>query len=672
MKINIKHFGLYALMGVATMTSISCNDLLDLEPVSQITPESYYSNAEQLGSYLNTYYDSFLKLPFNGNMFHDVNAWNDGLARSDRNTDIFVQDVNGNTALFADNHWEVPSGKNLQTYYAQFRVCNYFLERVIPAYEAKSISGEDALIRNYIGEAYFLRAVAYFNAMARFGDLPIITSVLEDRDEVIVEASKRAPRNEVARFILEDLDKAIGFLSARERFKGQRINKEAALVFKSRVALFEATFEKYHKGSGRVPGDANWPGAKMAYNSGKTFDINAEVRFFLTEAMNAAKQVADKAQLTANTHEMNPQVGTIYGWNSYFEMYSQPSLAAVPEVLLWKEYSAVQNIKNGTPFRTKVGCADGYTRTFVETFLMKSGLPIYVDNAYKGDVSIDDAKTGRDERLQLFVWGESNILDSDPNAPMAGRLFTQADITTTESEKRAITGYQPRKYYTYDYNQTENDERRGTNACPIFRTAEALLNYMEASYELNGTLDATAESYWRLLRTRAGVSTDIAATVAATDLNKEKDFAVYSGTTMVDKTLYNIRRERMVELFSEGQRFPDLVRWRAFDRMLTTKWIPEGINFWTEAYKKYGNPKADGSSEAIVSSQSLSIYLRPYSRSMQSTNELRDGYNWHEAYYLYPIGNEDLSLASPDKKVETSNLYQNIYWPTTGGGHAER
>ncbi|WP_315352869.1 hypothetical protein, partial [Phocaeicola abscessus] len=65
-------------------------------------------------------------------------------------------------------------------------------------------------------------------------------------------------------------------------------------------------------------------------------------------------------------------------------------------------------------------------------------------------------------------------------------------------------------------------------------------------------------------------------------------------------------------------------------------------------------------------------YLRPYSRSMQSTNELRDGYNWHEAYYFYPIGNEDLRLASPDKKIETSNLYQNIYWPTTGGGHAEK
>ena len=388
--------------------------------------------------------------------------------------------------------------------------------------------------------------------------------------------------------------------------------------------------------------------------------------------MNAAKQVADNAQLTENSHAMNPESGTVYGWNSYFEMYSQPSLANVPEVLLWKEYSSAQNIKNGVPYRVKIGCADGYTRTFVETFLTKNGLPIYADNTYKGDVSIDNAKAGRDERLQLFVWGESDMLDSDPKAPTVGTPFTKPDIITGVSEKRAITGYQPRKYYTYDYNQTENDERRGTNACPIFRSAEALLNYMEASYELNKTLDATARTYWQKLRARAGVSTDIDATITATDLAKENDFAVYSGTAMVDKTLYNIRRERMAELFSEGQRFPDLIRWRAFDRMITTKWIPEGINFWTEAYKKYGDLKADGSAEAFVSGKELSIYLRPYSRSMQSTNELRDGYIWHEAYYLYPIGNEDLRLASPDKKVETSNLYQNIYWPTMGGGHAER
>ena len=42
MKINTKHIGLCLLLGAA-MSTTSCNDLLDLDPVSQITPESFYT-----------------------------------------------------------------------------------------------------------------------------------------------------------------------------------------------------------------------------------------------------------------------------------------------------------------------------------------------------------------------------------------------------------------------------------------------------------------------------------------------------------------------------------------------------------------------------------------------------------------------------------------------------
>lgn len=162
-------------------------------------------------------------------------------------------------------------------------------------------------------------------------------------------------------------------------------------------------------------------------------------------------------------------------------------------------------------------------------------------------------------------------------------------------------------------------------------------------------------------------------------MSKEGDFGVYSGTSMVDKTLYNIRRERMAETFSEGLRYTDLLRWRSFDNMLSDKWIPEGVNFWDGMYRNYmvdsdGNEVelvADGSDNAIVSSSELSKYLRPYSRTMSSTNALKDGYNWHKAYYLYPISIADMQYASPDGSKENTYLYQNIYWPNTGGGHAE-
>ena len=670
MKLKVKYLGFSLLLGATALGTSSCNDLLDLEPVNQITPESYYNTADQLASYLNNLYTGYLANPYT-NMFH-TGGYNSGMGQSDGNTDIMTVGGSGNTNYFATDYWEVPTGKQLQGFYGNVRTLNYFLEKALAGKEAGTITGDAAMVDNYIGEAYFLRALTYFRMMCLYGDMPIVDKVLIDTEEEILEYSQRAPRNEVARFILADLDKAIANLADRSKFNGQRINKQVAYLFKSRVALFEATFEKYHKGSGRVPGDSNWPGAAMAYNSGKSFNIEGEISFFLQEAMDAAKAVADGAVLTENTGVIEPGIGVIYGWNPYFEMYSQPSLASVDEVLMWRQYDQAQGVTHDSPYRILQGSGEGFTRTFTESFLMKNGLPIYAaGSGYQGDVSMDKVKAGRDERLQLFMWGESTLIQSDNAAPNVGAKFGLAGIARQNQETRCYTGYQPRKYYTYDYAQTPNDELRGTNACPMFRTAEAMLNYMEACFEKNGSLDDKAKGYWRALRTRAGIEPDFNVTIDATDLSKEGDFGVYSGTNQVDVTLYNIRRERMHELFCEGMRFADLIRWRSFDNLMTKNWIPEGINYWEEMYTLYEEElKADGSADAVISPRELGKYLQPYGRNQLSTNPFKDGYTWHEANYLYPIGYNDMVTASPDRKIETTLLYQNVNWPTSAGGHA--
>lgn len=681
--INIKNLLLGAAVTTAAFGLTSCNDLLDMKPISQITPGAYYQNADQLAAYLNNYYDSYLQMPYSGSMSHSWGQWNEGKAKSDWDTDIYCWG-GGNTSLFADDHWEVSSGKALQGYYGGVRVYNYFINTVLKQIENGTLPNSEE-VKNYLGEAYFFRALVYFRIMALYGDIPVITEVLPDENNVIVENSKRTPRNEVARFILSDLDKAIEMCYTRSKFNGQRVNREAAQLIKSRIALFEGTFEKYHRGSGRVPGDANWPGAKMSYNQGKTFNQEAEVKFFLTEAMNAAKEVADNADLAENNHKIDPVYGDKDDWNPYFNLFSQPSLANVNEALMWKQYNKDLGFYHLTGHSMVTGQNTGFTRSFIQTFLMKNGMPIYADNSgYHGDVTLDNVKADRDERLQLFMWGESTPTYSDPDMTgvesgkplpvyMEEDETDAAHITNTDASTRCITGYQQRKYYTYDAEQTRYSEQSTTNACPIMRSAEALLNYMEADYELNGRLDSKSQEYWRTLRTRAGVDTDFQKTIDATDLSKEMDFGRYSGTQLVDKTLYNIRRERVTELFSEGLRFADLIRWRGFDNMLTTKWIPEGCNFWDNMYKHYDPEiKCNGENDAVVSAKSLGKYLRPYSKSMQAANELKDGYKWHEAYYLYPIGITDIRTASADRSLENSNLYQNLYWPVSAGGHAEK
>ena len=55
--------------------------------------------------------------------------------------------------------------------------------------------------------------------------------------------------------------------------------------------------------------------------------------------MKAATLAVGTTELTTNNGVLQPEIGQIEGWNPYFEMFSQPSLKDVPEVLLWKEYN---------------------------------------------------------------------------------------------------------------------------------------------------------------------------------------------------------------------------------------------------------------------------------------------------------------------------------------------
>ena len=687
MKLSLKHIYLYSLIGLGASTLASCDSFLDREPITSVTPEAYFSTVDQVGAYVINYY-SWLQNSRGQSLFHDKN-WRSGMTLNDNNTDnLFSQ--SGDLNYFAGEKL-VPAGKNFETYYSRIRTWNWLLEQILPKEEAGTIQGDEATLKHYIGEAYFFRALAYYQALVRYGDMPIIEKVLSDDAEELKALAVRAPRNEVARFILKDLDTAISRLQDQGFMNNQRINKQTAQLLKSRVALFEATFERYHQGTGRVPGDESWPGKNMSYNQGKTFDIAGEIDFFLTEAMSSAKAVADHCTLTENSHQMNPTLGQTNGWNPYFDMFSSENLSSISEVLLWKEYNLSIGYTHDAGYILSAGGDQlGLSRSYITSFLMQNGLPWYADNSgYQGDTTVSLEKQGRDERLQLFVMGEDDVTASDPRDP---KVAAKNDVTTLDTiplltnslELLDFTGYRPRKYYSYDYDQYQSNTVICTTGAVVFRAAEAYLNYIEACYEKNHNLDPDAERYWKAIRKRAGVSEDYELTVANTDLAKEVnivngtvygDLAVYSGDQPVDAMLYNIRRERRCEFISEGMRWDDLKRWRSWDLAINGHYMLEGMNFWDETYKKYENStnpntpklKADGSSDANMSAASVSKYIRPMGRT-QINDQLFDGYTWKKAYYLEPFGVMDFTLTATDpNNVETSSMYQNPYWPMTAG-----
>lgn len=596
--------------------------------------------------------------------------------------------------MFLQDQWKVPTSGGIGM--NNIRNVNKFINENEPKIAEGKVSGDANLINQYMGEAYFIRAMLYYDKLQTYGDFPIQLTELKVEDD-LVTPNKRQPRNLVARQILSDMDKAIEKLQV-DFAKKVRINKYAALAMKSRMALYEATFEKYHRGTGRVPGDANWPGKNKEWNKNFTINQDDEVNFFLDQAIDAAKKVCDAVPLkTKNSHVMNPSIVGLYnGWNAYYDMFASPDLSKYPEVLLWRQFNSDINVAHLTSNKLRGGAATGWTRGLVESFLMKNGLPIYASGSgYNGDTTIDMVKKDRDERLQLFLFGESDILGIDQKsidlvnekrpagtAPIDNIKFNVAGLFATDQASRDVTGYRQRKFYNYDPAMQLGQTFSDVDGQIIIRVEEAMLNYIEASYLRTGSLDATATGYWTALRARAGITAPISTTIAATDMTKEADvkrpsydWAAFSAGKPVDATLYSIRRERRSEFAGEGLRNDDLIRWASLDQV--KNYQVEGINFWDQTYQNSafvdgkGNSLiiSDGGDKATMSSKDISKYIHPY-QIQKNNNILYNGYTFYQAHYLYPFSYQEMQLCSPDGTAENSNLYQNIYWPVEANGEA--
>lgn len=645
------------LLPLGLFALASCTDFLEKQPLSNVSPETFFTESTHLEAYCNNMHT----------MFPDHSGTNGTLGRftADQNSDNMVgQSQNDNFLL---RRVTVPSSGSYSSF-STIRTINLFLQRTAENLENGTLA-DNTVNQHYIGEMYFFRAYVYYSFLTTYGDMPIITEVLDDKTyDELTEANKRQPRNVVARFILDDLDQAIERLQNKgsEPTANRRVNKQVAQLFKSRVALFEGTWEKYHAGTARVPDrNAGWPGAAMDYNADFSYDNAAEVQFFLQTAMDAAKAVADFRPLNES--------------DKYVDLYNKMSIGeldAMSDVLLARLYSedaqymnpvigATHGVDTSYPYPEGYGAVGGgntgYTRSLVNTFLMKSGLPIYADSDYRGDATIADALTDRDERI-------SNSIAKEGDYIYAGDYFYIPWMVRSGSIAPTTTGYAPHLGYVQDdaidYNLPSSLQ------LPLFRVAEAYLNYIEADYEIDDNLSSTGEEYWKSLRRRAGVSDDINATVAATDLSLEEDLGKYSGETMVDPMLYNIRRERRCELFAtDGLRLDDLYRWRSLDMMENTCFY--GINYWDHYASLfdpiYGNETSSAADVLGLSPATDGKYLRMF----HNNNLAQNGYTFDPANYLSPLSYDVFRLAcETEGDVSTTVVYQNPDWPVTAGEYS--
>lgn len=673
MKILDKNIVLVLLSIVLTITS--CADkFLDLEPKSEVTPDYYLYKESELAAYTISLYD----------MFPSHSQWSYGIYGNDSHTDNQINVTHADK--YIPKQWRVAENGGAWNF-DDIYDCNYFLSIVPDRHERGEIVGSNEMIDHYIGEMYMLRAYTFFEKVKALGDFPILTENLPLDEDSLIAASERKPHSEVVRFIIEDLDKAIDLMKAEspDGNRRNRLSKYCALLFKSRVALYEATWLKYFKGTAFVPNGSGWPGAEKDYNKDYQYQagsIDAEINWLLDQSIAAAEEVAEAHELTPNTETL--QQSEKEEPNPYFNMFGSVDMSLFSEVMLWRQYSEGLNICHNVEVGvSRANSGVGVSRGLVDNFLMGNGLPIYAQGSgYAGDSLIANVRQGRDTRLSLFLKdsGQINIWKDASLATHAYLVEPIPDITAGNVDNKCTSGYLLRKGGSFDGIQGRSGV--GTVGAIVFRASEAYLNYMEAYYERHGSIGGKVDVYWNELRNRAGIIGDISTTTGAIDMTKESDsdWGSYSGGELIDDaTLYCIRKERRSELIAEGMRDMDLRRWRAKDQMIETPYHMEGfklhnsgISSWYQNESGDWNDdiswEGDGSGKTpTVSDPSISDYLRPY--QVMRTNLAYGGYHWVMAHYWEPIANTHFRLTSSSGSGDYSDspIYQNPGWPIQAG-----
>ncbi|MDE3742041.1 RagB/SusD family nutrient uptake outer membrane protein [Maribacter polysaccharolyticus] len=554
--------------------STSCEDYLDRTPLDSVSEVTFYSTPSDLQAAVNGFYNdlpgwSALSIGFNilPDMYSDM-----GTAQEPSNR-------------LSGLSYEVPTSATSSIWsWDEVRESNWLLDHVDQA------EGDETLIDQYTGEAYFFRSYYYFNLLQSYGDLPIFPEYFDNTDEEYIYAARNS-RDEVAEFIISDLDTAISLLQSFPDISGHpRISKEVAQLFKARVALYEGTWERYH--------------------SGTDFGVDgSDGSSFLQIAADAAEDV------------MNGGVFSLY--SDYQTLFNQVGYSGNSEVMLWRDYNSITlSIANVLQQQWPNRC--GYTKFAIDSYLCDDGDPISASTRYQGNTDLSKIETNRDPRLAATLMVPGDLIEIDANGDEDYWEYPDFNGTNT-----SLTGYESEKYRNVEYDSDYGDFTEDTSRI-IFRYAEALLIFAEAKAELGTITQSDLDISINLLRDRVGMPH-----MNLGSITFDKDWPNY-GYTLTD-VLYEIRRERSVELMAEGFRADDLYRWRAHSLFDGDQ--PRG------AYLE------DGIVNQTLSAEDASLDSEGFILPFASTGN----YNFDESKaYLQPIPLDELIL--------NPNLTQNPGW----------
>ncbi|HIY75337.1 MAG TPA: RagB/SusD family nutrient uptake outer membrane protein [Candidatus Sphingobacterium stercorigallinarum] len=500
-----------SLLFTASVTLISCNDsFLDRPPLDEVISDMYFEKPQDLEIYMNQYYSNsfFPKYANHGNDYDS-----DNLVSSTVNTRLQGTRTVSVTGSIG---------------FGNVRSLNYFLNN----YQKIEENHELSTYQQYVGEAYYFKAVTYFNLLKSYGDIQWLDVDLgTSSPELYMD---RTPRHEVANRILSCLDTAAMYLS-EERTNGySRINKWIALLMQSRVALFEGSWQKYHSGTAFAP-------------------VDVDPTPYFEKAAEAAEAVMASGLYSVYTNGSAE--------DDYRELFNRRDYTSNPEVLFWRKYDnelsrGDGDFTNDRNFRMSQPLGRSMAKQMVDQYLCVDGKPIAGNSLFQGYEDINTEFENRDPRLAQTIATPDQVwkVAADGSTQNWSQIYNRLNSNT---DLNAPTGYVIQKgydpqviYHVQQYEETPSI---------LFRYAEVLLNYAEAKAELGTLTQQDIDRSIKPLRERVGMPNLMINEIAA-DPNWE--FPALS------PVINEIRRERRIELAAEGFRWEDIARWAAADEVI--------------------------------------------------------------------------------------------------------
>ncbi|MBP7919781.1 MAG: RagB/SusD family nutrient uptake outer membrane protein [Parabacteroides sp.] len=586
---------------LSTLFISSCEDFLDRPQLNNPDDQSFWTQENNIRLFANEFYPQFF-VGYNSSWTLDYSHFKGYMFSDDvvsKNVQSLFETSVPPSRGSSSNTTSAPAWMAQYAgptwYFGWIRKANMMLNRLDTRMKG-TLSTES--MNHWTAVARFFKALDYCRLVSVFGDVPYFEAEFSTGDKDIMYKD-RTPRNEVMDKVYDDFKYAIQNL--RENDGNQCLNKNIAAGFISRWMLFEGTWQKYQNND------------------------NTRAKKFLDFAVEASEII-----MNSGKYEIATDMHTLFG---------SDNLAGNKECILYRHYDATQSVTH---------CIASYNCSYeaqdqsanldvVKAFICKDGKDWQnstVENADKFDLA-NLIKT-RDPRF------EASFLDK-LNVSAAALLFTSKFVDRTGPK---LTAPIPAKYYS----------NTNTNDAPVIRLGEILLNWIEAKAEL-ATLGETAvtqadiDESINILRKRPldeeainkGVVKSALMSLAALPNDPSRD-------ADVPQLIWEIRRERRMELFMEPSRLLDLKRWKKINYMkgsvkpdiLKGIWVDlskEMPSLLTTAKKGITQVmKADGSIVKFNGSNAadmVGFYL---------PEGVKDRDDFTDRVYLSPVGKSQIDL----------------------------